>query len=463
MKYKRGASTWRPQGLRTAVWLAIALCLLVFCAWVNWRLFRPLGFEAPTMWRTHLRSIIFIDTLQAMTFIVAIVALRLTLRRLTARTMAWFVIAASVLVLGISVATLPTRSQDFYHDALLIQNYVASGDNPYTTTPAEIGGPWMPYLFAWFDVGYIYGPLFAVVLAAVMTVQPSLLTVVLVIKLLSVVAVGLTAWLMWRIMRQRPLVQKVMAIALFCLNPLTIQAGIVDVHADIFMGLGITAGYYFYAERHYVWSLWMLLFAGLGKFVSAVLMPLPLLGILFSRKLRPFQKAKGIVLFSITGLTVTSLVFSPFGFREALNGISVMTSFRLPSYESLGSLFLMDGLGLSVFTVRLLGAVLAVGSSIWLFRRSISPRQFIIPIALFLFIGFPIFQPWYLLWILPLVCVSERYWVVLALSAPFSLLSPNINYSVWKATSIFVLLVIAGILCKNLPIVQQRRIVTQDA
>jgi hypothetical protein len=450
MNSKQSAAKAGFRDVRALVWLSLALSMSILCAWVNWHLFSPLDFMAPKLWRGLLRSIIFMDIFQVVSFVAAVMAVRLTLGRLSGRTILRVVIATALVVLGISIVTLPTRSQDFYHDALLIQQYVSNGANPYIVTPTEVGGPWLAYLLNWLDVGYIYGPLFALCMAAIFATHQSLFMAAITVKILSVLAVGLTAWFMWRIMQDRPMGQKAMVLTLFCLNPLTVQAGVVDMHNDVFIGLGLTAGYYFFANKRHVMSLWMLTIAGLGKFVSVVLVPLPILGIIYGRSLSRAQKLRQLLLAGAGSLFASTLVFAPFGLKEALSGISIMTSFRLPSYESVGSLLLMDGLGVSVLAVRILGAGLAVGAGAYLFRQKQSPRQFIIPIAVFLFMGFAVFQPWYLLWILPLICISERYWVVLALSIPFSLLSPNINYSVLKATSICILLIVGGILCKNI-------------
>jgi hypothetical protein len=177
------------------------------------------------------------------------------------------------------------------------------------------------------------------------------------------------------------------------------------------------------------------------------LLPIPIILIILSFR-KPILKqlsraATAIIVFA----AFTAVCFLPFGLSPVLDGLSWIANFRQYSFESSGSLLLMKLLGVTPYTTRIIGLGGGLLTAI-LLTRSDSPRRYTLPLIVFMIFGFAVFQPWYLLWILPLLCITEPLWVIASLTALFSLLSPNINNSVGITTIRFVAIYVTVVVVK---------------
>jgi hypothetical protein len=151
----------------------------------------------------------------------------------------WRVPARALLLAGIGAATVLTLVPPFgSSDQLSYAAYgamVATGHNPYLTTPAQLaalGDPVARAVQDWFTAPSVYGPLASGIqgLAALIGGTSVRLTV-FVLGVVNLVAFGLTGTLLYR-MTGRDCAHQLRATMLWTANPLLLQVLVAGAHVD---------------------------------------------------------------------------------------------------------------------------------------------------------------------------------------------------------------------------------------
>jgi len=277
----------------------------------------------------------------------------------------------------------------------------------------------------------VYGPVWTYILAAAIALGGTLLGAVLIIKAFLAAALIATAYLIKRVCdhMQMPESQSWLVVSLFVLNPLVLQTTLVDAHSDILIGLSVVASYYLVEKKLYTYALVCVALGALVKYVTLLLLPVLLIKIIFDR-----SSGKEVAKIGVTFLAlcvVGLLLYQPLG--GIMNNLSAMmkevSERGALEYASFISILLISLLGLSLTATKVLGVFCAfLATKAYLHKPS--PFTYVLPFIVLLAVGTPWFQPWYLLWILPLLMVQTPYWLLLVLTLSASFLSPNYVYSV---------------------------------
>jgi alpha-1,6-mannosyltransferase len=439
----------KPMASKPALgkWFGIALLGLASASFigalfVEYRLFAGQGLHAAGLWRNNVWQLLEVGRLQITTAVALFLAVWWSLKVLPFRIVARVLAVTALLTCVACLLIKPTRSQDFYHDALLLKDWLKSAKNPYAATPGMSTSPWLQYVSFWRDVPYIYGPLFAIFFGLIAVLGGSLGGALVVAKLMAIAALALTGSLIWKMTKQLALPKRLLILTVIFFNPITLQSALIEAHSDVFIGLGITASYFFLQKKQHSKALFLLIVVCLCKVVGLILLPVPIILMALAIKRPILPAARRLAGLAAAFIGFSLICFLPFGVTPVLHGLSWIANFREYGFESSGSLFLMKFLHVSPYAIRFVGLGLGLLVAT-LLARSDSPRRYTWPFIVFMFFGFAVFQPWYLLWILPLLCVTEPLWVVAVLTATFSVLSPNINNSVNLTTQHFAVICVA--------------------
>jgi predicted membrane-bound dolichyl-phosphate-mannose-protein mannosyltransferase len=226
----------------------------------------------------------------------------------------------------------------------------------------------------------------------------------------------------WKITGQFAFTQikRVKLLSLLMLNPFVWQMLIIDAHNDVFLVLGICVSFYYCNNRRYAASIFSLLLAGLVKYVTWFLIPIPLYYWLKQQNKKRLKQI-GIVCGVIIGAVVLiSLAYTPFGFSlKTLTGITTeMTTRANKPYYTIGTYLFNSLLPLTVAQTRLVGIIIAIIIMYWLTRKQKTIYAYTVPFIIIWLIGTTWFQPWYVLWILPLLLlyVSDSVIIILTMA-----------------------------------------------
>lgn len=341
------------------------------------------------------------------------------------RTALLIVVTAFLLFTAVAITTPPTASQDVYWGLLLSKGFSQQGLNPYMTTPADLSGDaWSQPVLAWRSVSMIYGPLWVLFLSGLTYYTTSLSIALLLIKLTMAVCVAATGLVLWKILRRdRSPEQSTAALTLFLWNPFIIQVALIDAHNDVPMMLSFCLSYYLLIRRYETLSFAALFFGGLIKYVSWLMLPIPLIMLIGRIGLR--RSIAPLLWMGSAAAVVTFLCYLPFGNPLHLtSGLAKIWDLGdLPGMELTGSFFLNSVLGMNSGSIRFTGFAIALLLELILVMRNRIGAAYIWPIATLLFLGTPWFAPWYVLWIFPLVLLAYPSWIFVILG--ISLLMMN--------------------------------------
>ncbi len=212
-----------------------------------------------------------------------------------------------------------------------------------------------------------------------------------------------------------------MAFILYAWSPLVIKEFIISLHPDIWGSMLVfLALIAFQSRRHYLVGSLLALAAGV-KLFALVIVPFLLL-----------WHWRAWV--SFTGIAI--LIALPFGVREAWlpDGLSTMSAnwiFNAPLYEIASNFITM-----SQVKMGLLSLFIVVGASYgirWLLQQIKRPNTLPSPIpkidlilGLF-FVCLPVFNPWYLIWLIPFAALRNQCWVWVASIMLFLAYATGIN------------------------------------
>lgn len=320
----------------------------------------------------------------------------------------------------IAIITHPIGSPDVYWNLLLGKGWTHYNLNPYHTTPNHLlFDDWSVVIKSWRDLAMTHGPLWTMILGLVTIGTTSLTIAVLKIKFLAFILLALSGYILWKISHNAKM------ISLLMLNPFILQMVLIDVHNDIYIMFGLLMSYYLFTKKRYPTSAVVLLLAGLVKYVSWFALPIPLYFWLKQQK-NPLHKVLMISGFVAVSVGIISITYAPFGFRLTnLTGISNEIAQRgNESYSTLGAYWLSEVFHLTITQIRLVGALAAL-LVMWLLIKLNKPLlAYTLPYVTIWGLGTTWFQPWYVLWIWPLLLLFLPESLVIVLTTAL-LLTPT--------------------------------------
>lgn len=355
---------------------------------------------------------------------------------LSARTVIMAAIVGFVALSIVAFVTHPTRSQDIYWSLLLGKGFSYYGVNPYQT-PAGLfsGDAWAYPVLTWKDMPMIYGPIWMLFIAGITMFAHSLDSALVLTRMGYLFLLVVAGFMFWKILAQIGLTDRMRANLLLLLawNPFLIQAGFVDLHNDILVMVAILASYYFLLNKKYDLSIITLLLGSLVKYSPLLLIVVPLFCWIkeeYHKPLKLFVKLS-VVFLILVGIVVIS--YAPFGGLTLSNFIGLsdqVDRIGLATEYLSGTAVVLKLFALSFKELRLLGIVLAMLIMAWSVWKKQTLKAYTIPFLAIFFFATPWFQPWYLLWIFPLILISwpNIWFVILTASALLmpELLSPSV-------------------------------------
>jgi hypothetical protein len=429
----------------------ISICLLIISAYFfAMHTFSKTGFYTAKYIDSYYPYLLFFAVTIGLLYILFGTFLKKSLKTLPKGLVIFILVITFSAISIIAVQTLPYRSQDIYHDLVIVKGGYDYGLNPYLTTPNDLGTEsWTKYLVNWKNLQMTYGPIWVFILTAVLNISTSLIQILIMIKILFLIVLIACGYLLNKIMNLLGIIKekKIWLMGIFLFNPLVIQYFLIDLHIDIFICLSILLSYYFFLKKNYIASIFSLLGGGLIKYISLILIPIPLMKIILGEKR---NKIKILLIIGTVSCIIFFAAYLPFGLTPKLfQGIENELTQRASAYESsFGSLILLQ-LTRNITAVKMIGLVLAVVSTFF-YIKSNSPLRYILPFIIIFCIGAPWFMPHYLLWIIPLSFIFFPWWIIAICTIIIYLLGPSLILPTPYATSLIYLIAFGYILYKKI-------------
>jgi hypothetical protein len=366
---------------------------------------------------------------------------------------AWLVLGSDVLaghvrdvrrlwgVLAIWVAPLllapPLFSRDVY-SYFAQGKLVLKGIDPYTNGVASIPG-WFPDGVdpMWQQTPTPYGPVWLALargVAALVGDNPFL--AVIAFRLLAVAGVALLAYYVPRLAFHGG-IDASKALWLGVLNPLVLMHFVLGAHNDALMVGLLVAGLCLAIERRPVVGVVLITMAAMIKPIG--LLAIPFAGLVWAgtradTRQRVVAWVKSGAVAGVTYVAFAALVGGSLGWIRALTTPGEVRTWLSPA-TAVGMLTgnvarwvgLGDHVDLTVTVMRIIGELAAIAIVAWLLLKpqGRTPVQALAWAFLAVVALGPVLQPWYLLWILPLVAASglspRQLQIVLLLTAAFTL------------------------------------------
>lgn len=394
-----------PHVTRNITFIGITGCVLFAVLLWGRSVFARLGFH------TADQTVDFFPALLLQyTLFVLVIAMLYGLARIIKQFPPKLFLAAIFIFFGLfaaaTITTLPTRSTDLYWNLLLAKGFVHDGLNPYVTTPFDLQyDSWYEAVPTWRDTSMTHGPLWIFFLAPAVYANESLWSAVLVTKILLAVVFCIALFGVWRIceaLQCSP--EKRTLILLFLLwNPFILQSVFIDGHNDVIVMAFVVFGVLACIKKRYIASALLFFLAGGIKYIPGLLAVIPF--VMMVRDSLPsfrtiFYKT-GILV--VAGASLAGVMFAPFITSGMLSGVRKQASLWNPNFTLPGTYFLHEIVGFNGFMVLFVGVILLIGVAAWFSWRRSTLTAAAIAVSVFLFFGMQWFQPWYILWIFPLL------------------------------------------------------------
>lgn len=353
------------------------------------------------------------------------------LRELPAKTFWIITLVVFLAVAALALASHPTRSQDSYWSLLLAKGYTQYHLNPYATQPAQLAtDAWAYPVLTWKDITMIYGPVWTLWVSAITYLVHTLGSAVLLLKIsFLAVLVGCGA-VLWRIMGllNIPIEKKQATFLLLAWNPFVIQIALVDMHNDLLLMASLLASLYFLLKKNYALSMIALVLGGLVKYISWIFLLIPLYYLIRDVHMNVRRK---VLLFSGIALVAIALVFIaylPFGGLSIKNLVGLSTQIErigLPSVFLPGTALMLKLFQINFEQLRWLGMLAAIAVMALCLHRKRTLLAYTLPLIVIFFFATPWFQPWYGLWLLPLISLYLPLSIITVTSI-FLMLTPEL-------------------------------------
>ncbi|MFA5076105.1 MAG: hypothetical protein WC480_01670 [Patescibacteria group bacterium] len=394
----------------------------------------------------HQATLPLVDTIVFL-FSLGFICLGLFLKRLSKippQTFIFITLLVFIVLASIAVITPPTRSQDLYWNLLLAKGVSTYHLNPYSVAPnAFPADPLATLILDWFSLPMIYGPLWVLVLAGITAIFHSIPLMIISTKLLMLIALGLSGLALWKIMlihNFSPAKRNIILI-LLAWNPFIWQNALIDAHNDTFILLSIIASYYFLLKKNYNLSIIVLIIGGFIKFITWPLIIIPLWQLWQAQKNKP-KVLINIALLFLLFVLLGVMLYLPFGSPwDNLQNLNREAQIRAAWVNCLLPAAILYHY-LEPAQLRLIGLFLFLTTLIILVIRKKPLLAYVLPFIVFFIFGTPWFESWYLLWILPLLALISRPWLLIILTI-FSLVIVEVMNVLFA--SIFLLIFVPAL------------------
>lgn len=312
------------------------------------------------------------------------------------------------------IVTYPINAIDVYNYYWLGRLVVHYHVNPFVMPPAAFPhDPYLPLMGEWANTTTPYGPVWALVSALIYWLaQGEVATALVLFKLVGLVALAATGYLLWCCLAERPPAERWSQTALWLWNPALLFMFVIDAHNDALMLLWLVAGVWLIQRRRPVLGLTVMALAPLTKLIGVLV--LPFMALYAWQQLPPGRPRLRLTLGATLGMgSIALLLFAPFGSPLPLLQ-------RLATESQEGGSF--SPLVFVILAARALGGAAAAGGWVrgasWLFATGalglvvwfwwgrrvwrVSADIF----ALYLLTAFR-FRIWYPSWLLPWLILDD--------------------------------------------------------
>ncbi len=340
-----------------------------------------------------------------------LIVLWIVLRRIKTYPVKYLVIITLIgaaVFAGLAIFTHPTRSQDIYWSLLLGKGSTHFNLNPYQTQPMVLASdPWAYPVLTWKDIPMIYGPLWTAVVALATKFTASLAIALLSVKVLFVGLWALAGYFVWKISGEHKLedLDRAKLLMLFLWNPAVLQIALVDLHNDVFLMVAFLGSYYFLLKKNYWASMLMLIMGALVKYIPGLFLIIPL-WYLWHSKLPTQEKYRQTSSALLVGIIATFVLFAPFGGFHLNNFLGLTAQvdrIGLPAVYLPGTNFILSVFHLDYAQLHWFGFILGLLLIVWCLRKNKPLLAYTVPSLAIFFFATSWFQPWYGLWVLPLL------------------------------------------------------------
>ncbi|MBI3956847.1 MAG: DUF2029 domain-containing protein [Candidatus Kerfeldbacteria bacterium] len=342
------------------------------------------------------------------------------------------VLTLKTVILGMALLAMPflaaeplTTSDVFaygYYGRLVTVHH----QNPFTiASTTEINDPYLTLTNADKPYKTTYGPFWISLSAAVTSVaKDNVALAIAAFRLLNILALIGVVLGLWRLCSWDASGRWLVAAVAW--NPLVLFETVQNVHNDIIMTALVVAALVAYDKKKDWAVLPILTIGSLIKYLPALLIPLAVIAILTRGSWR--GALRSLVLGCAISAALTVAAFLPYwnGVTTFVGLFRLQGFWALPFFHPLGILALLFrtagvsqfaaeaqardiGVAVVVMTLVVLGIVLAV-------RKLKFATAVAFVFAAMVLCGVTYFQPWYLLWLLPLAPFLPRRWAQLTLA-----------------------------------------------
>ncbi len=348
-------------------------------------------------------------------FVLYVAALLLT-RTLDARTLRWIAFAAPVLFCLVLVFTFPIGAIDVYDYAFHSKMLAFYHVSPAAHVPNEFASDtWFKFI-AWRSAASPYGPIWIYLSALIYFLAGGdLLLSLLGFKLLEALALLACGVLVYWLVRHERARDALSAFVFVAWNPLLLGEMAMNGHNDVLMILCVLIAWCCFQRKYFVSSVIALVMGALIKAPALALAPV--LGIAVLRALPSWRmRARFVVSAGVAALAVLLLAYAPLwsGDNPFATLIAHQDLFTTsPAAVAWHTLELrMDAdaakslvrvAALLIFCVAYVRVLWNVnGTFISLARSSLTVMLLLLVVVTFWF------QPWYLVWVVPLAPLATR-------------------------------------------------------
>lgn len=364
--------------------------------------------------------------------------------------------STTILVFLFLCASHAVLSSDLYEYSIRGRMAQLYGINPYLNTPFDIKSDMFYPLIFWKQTPECYGPVW-VAIGGIHTLlfRNDLVLTMFTHKVILMGFLFLSAYFFYKICRELEIENPEILSLAFLFNPLILVMTIVDGHNEIAMVCFMLAAFYFLFKSKYVISLILFALAVQVKFVYILIAPMFLLYIIFGPGAKSIRsRIFEIIIGGVLSAALIALLWVPFGWKSVLALVDY--------YRDLNALFWSDSLPYIIYwpfeQLKMFGAKQVIanicsaiflgiyGYCLYRFVRVIRiDRQAIftytgLMILGLLFTNYTPFQPWYLLWVIPLILlgrVETKHMLVLFLSY-------FLIMTFWKRMSVLAIPMVIG-------------------
>jgi len=344
------------------------------------------------------------------------------------------------LIAAVAIFTYPVRSNDIYWNLLITRGFTYYHLNPFQITPNSIPLDPLYKLAGWWTTQMTHGPVWIYILSIVTFITKSAYWSIVLLKILWLCVLAICGCVFWKIMGIHKITEnnKYIIISLLVWNPYIIQEVLVDLHADIFVMLLMLLSYFFVLQKKNILSVCFLIIGGFFKFSTFFLLPVPIFYILLKHEKWQYKVYK-ITLALVIFISVGLLLYAPFGYSFSnLDGfINQVNNFDAVGTYLPGTFLITHWFHPDRFALRFVGLMAAFASIAWYLRKDKLVLTYTVPYLIIFFFTTIWFQPWYVLWIFPLLFLYLPMGLLIALTAYLM-----VTYSLVSSVAFVIILTI---------------------